>query len=273
VLARFGSVTLYTYTLLIDLGLVAALAVLYLRAPAGRAARWLDAGLLAAVGGFFGARLVYVVAHGDFYFPNLDEIFQVWRGGLSWAGAAGGAALFAWLYSLRQREPLAPIVDALAWPIALLGLLGWGGCLAAGCAYGYEVQPGILPTFLTTTAPDLFGLSVLRFATQTVGVAWSVLSLIFLWAAARGPGQRWAAGATGAYALALVALGVFGLSFTRGDPAPLLSGIRLDTLGAALVLLGAAAAWALRVLQPPASTPARAESQASPRADEPMQST
>jgi phosphatidylglycerol:prolipoprotein diacylglycerol transferase len=212
-----------------------------------------------------------VVAHGDFFFPNLDEIFQVWRGGLSWTGAVAGAALFVWLYGLRQRERLAPIMDALAWPIVTLGLLGWGGCLAAGCAYGYEAQPGILPAFLTTTAPDLFGLSVLRFATQSVGVAWSVLTLVFLWAVTRGPSQRWPAGAAGAYALALVALGVFGLSFTRGDPAPLVSGIRLDTIGAALVLVSAAAAWALTVLRPPAPTSTPATSMdltASPLADE-----
>jgi len=255
VLAQFGPITLYTYTILIDLGLAVALAALYLRAPAGRAARWLDAGLAAAVGGFFGARLVYVVAHGDFYFPNLDEIFQVWRGGLAWAGAVGGAALFAWLYSLRRREPLAPIVDAIAWPIVLLGLFGWGGCLAAGCAYGYEVVPGQLPALLTTTAPDLFGLSVLRFATQLMGIVWSLLSLLFLWSVQRGSATRWPAGALGAYALGLVALGIFGLSFTRGDPAPMLAGFRLDSLGSALVLLSATFAWAITVMRPPA--PAR----------------
>ena len=258
VLAQFGPITLYTYTILIDFGLAVALAALYLRAPAGRAARWLDAGLAAAVGGFFGARLVYVVVHGDFYFPNLDEIFQVWRGGLAWAGAVGGAALFAWLYSLRRREPLAPIVDVLAWPIALLGLFGWGGCLAAGCAYGFEVTPGGWPALLTTTAPDLFGLSVLRFATQAVGVAWSLLALFLLWGVARGPASKWPPGALGAYALGLVALGIFGLSFTRGDPAPMFSGFRLDSVGGALVLLAATFAWAITVLRPPAPTPASA---------------
>jgi phosphatidylglycerol:prolipoprotein diacylglycerol transferase len=250
VLAQFGPITLYTYTILIDLGLAVGLAALYWRAPVGRSARWLDAGLAAAVGGFFGARLVYVVAHGDFYFPNLDEIFQVWRGGLAWSGGVAGAALFAWLYSLRRREPLGPIVDALAWPIGLLGLLGWSGCLAGGCAYGYEVTPGQLPTLLTTTAPDLFGLSTLRLATQALGVVWSLVSLLLLWGVARSTARRWPAGALGAYALSLVALGVFALSFTRGDPAPTLGGFRLDTVGSALVLVSATAAWGLTVLRP-----------------------
>ena len=269
VLAQIGPITLYTYTILIDLGLAVALAALYLRAPAGRASRWLDAGLAAAVGGFFGARLVYVVVHGDFYFPNLDEIFQVWRGGLAWTGAVGGAALFAWLYSLRRREPLSPIVDALAWPIALLGLFGWGGCLAAGCAYGFEVAPGQLPALLTTTAPDLFGLSVLRFATQIMGVIWSLLVLLFLWSVHRGIAARWPAGALGAYALALVALGIFASTFTRGDPAPMLSGFRLDSVGSALVLLAATGAWATTVLRPPAPTPAPAANiDPAPPADE-----
>jgi phosphatidylglycerol:prolipoprotein diacylglycerol transferase len=248
-LAQVGPFTLYTYTLLIDLGLAAGLAALYLRAPARRGARWLDAGLAAIVGGFLGARLLYVIVNGDFYFPNIDEIVQVWRGGLAWPGAAAGALLGAWVYTSRKRERLAPILDTLALPIALLGLLGWGGCLAAGCAYGHEVAPGELPGWLTTTAPDLFGLSVPRFATQRVGLAWSALALLFVWSAQRGRGRRWPAGALGAYALSLVALGAFGLGFTRGDPAPLIAGYRADVVGSAVVLLGATLAWAMTILR------------------------
>jgi phosphatidylglycerol:prolipoprotein diacylglycerol transferase len=249
VLAQVGPFTLYTYTLLIDLGLAVGLAALYLRAPAGRGPRWLDAGLAAIVGGFLGARLLYVIVNGDFYFPNIDEIVQVWRGGLAWPGAAAGALLGAWVYTSRKRERLAPILDVLAFPIVLLGLLGWGGCLAAGCAYGYEVAPGELPGWLTTTAPDLFGLSVPRFATQRVGLAWSALTLLFVWSAERGRGWRWPTGALGAYALSLVALGAFGLGFTRGDPAPLVAGYRADVAGSAVVLLAATVAWAMSLLR------------------------
>ena len=264
VLARLGPFTFYTYTVLIDLGLLAALAVLYWRAPAGRGPRWLDAGLSAIVGGFIGARLLFIIVNGDFYFPHIDEVLQVWRGGLAWPGAVAGALFGLWFYTARRREALPPLVDALALPVGLLGLLGWGGCLAAGCAYGVEVAPGQLPAFLTTTAPDLFGLSVPRFAAQTVGLAWSVLALALLWAIARGPGRRpalvllgWRAGAQGALALSLVAAGLFGLSFARGEPTLFISGLRIETVGSGLVLAGALLAWLLTVLRPaPPAAPA-----------------
>ncbi len=259
VLARLGPFTFYTYTVLIDLGLLAALVVLYLRAPAGRGARWLDAGLAAIVGGFIGARLLFITVNGDFYFPHIDEVLQLWRGGLAWPGAAAGALFGAWFYTARRREALPPILDALALPVALLGLLGWGGCLAAGCAYGVEVAPGQLPAFLTTTAPDLFGLSVPRFATQIVGLAWSGVALIVVWAIARSPGRHWRAGALGALALSLVAAGLFGLSSTRGEPTLYISGLRIETVGSGLVLAGGLLAWLAAVLRPaPPPTPASA---------------
>jgi phosphatidylglycerol---prolipoprotein diacylglyceryl transferase len=250
VLAQLGPFTFYTYTVLIDLGLAVALAVLFLRAPAGRGPRWLDAGLAATLGGFIGARLLFISVNGDFYFPHIDEVLQVWRGGLAWPGAAAGALFGLWAYAQRQHEPLPPLLDALALPVALLGLLGWGGCLAAGCAYGVEVAPGQLPAVLTTTAPDLFGLSVPRFATQLVGLAWSALALLIICALLRGPARGWRPGLLGALALALVAAGLLALSFTRGEPTLYVAGLRIETVGSGLVLIAALLLGGLMLTRP-----------------------
>jgi phosphatidylglycerol---prolipoprotein diacylglyceryl transferase len=247
ILAQIGPFTLYTYTVLIDAGLAVALAALYFQAPTGRAWRWLDLGLAAIIGGFVGARLLYVSVNADYYLPHIDEVVQVWQGGLSWLGAPAGALLGAWLYARRRREPLGPVVDALAVPFGLLSLLAWAGCLAAGAAYGYQVAPGQLPAWFVSQAPDIFSLVMPRFPTQALGVAWSVLALLAIWGTRRGPGARWPSGALGAYALSLAALGVFLLSFTRGDPAPLMAGYRIDVVGGALVLVAATSAWVLRL--------------------------
>jgi phosphatidylglycerol---prolipoprotein diacylglyceryl transferase len=254
VLAQLGPFTLYTYTVLIDAGIAAALAALYLQAPAGKRALWLDIGLAATMGGFVGARLLYVSLNAGYYLPHIDEVVQVWQGGLAWPGAPAGALLGAWLYARSRREGLARVVDALALPVGLLSLLSWSGCLAAGCAYGYEMTPGQLPGWLVSQAPDLYGLVVPRFPTQALGMAWSMLALLAIWGtlrAQRQSGRHWAAGAVGAYALSLAALGVFGLSFTRGDPAPLVSGFRIDVVGSALVLVIATAAWVWRLTRLP----------------------
>jgi len=264
VLAQIGPFTLYAYTVLIDAGLVVALAALYYQAPVGKAWRWLDLGLAAAIGGFVGARLLYVSINADYYLPHIDEVVQVWQGGLAWLGAPAGAFVGAWLYARGRREPLGPVFDALALPFGLLSLLAWAGCLAAGAAYGYAVAPGQLPSWFVSQAPDIFGLVMTRFPTQALGIAWSVLALLAIWGTRRGTGTRWAPGALGAYSLSLAALGVFLLSFTRGDPAPLVRGYRIDVVGAALVLVAATGAWAFRLARGTPPSPAPAADSAAP---------
>jgi phosphatidylglycerol:prolipoprotein diacylglycerol transferase len=245
ILLQIGPITISTYTALIAVGAAVGLAALYWRAPAGKRTRWLDAGLAAMVGGLIGARLVYVAANADYYLPHLEEVIQLWQGGLAWPGAPLGALAGAWIYSRRTGEALGPILDALAVPIVLLSVLGWGGCMAAGCAYGYEVAPGQLPAWLTSYAPDLFGIVALRFATQALGIGLSLLALAAVAGLPRA--RKWAAGAHGLYALSLVAVIMFGLSFTRGDPTPLVRGYRLDSVGGAIVLLAATGLWLLRL--------------------------
>ncbi len=243
VLFRLGSFSVQTYTALIDLGLAVSLAWLYLGAPKAKAGRWFDAGLAAAFGGLLGARLVYCFANGGYYLEHPEEIILIWQGGLDWSGAVVGGLLGAGLYTSRIREPLAPIFDLLAWPVVILSLLGWGGCLAAGCAYGAELAPGQGPAWLAVNAPDLYGVVALRWPTQMLGLIWSLLALGALWLARR---WSWRGGGRGFYALALVALGAFGLSFLRGDPDPFAGTLRLDTLLSGLVLVFTIGGWVWR---------------------------
>jgi prolipoprotein diacylglyceryltransferase len=241
VLFQIGSFQLNTYTALIDVGFAVALVALYRRAPAEKKMLWLDAGLAAIVGGFIGARLVYALVNGNYYALHPEEAFMVWRGGLAWPGAVVGGLLGTSLYCSLKREPLRPLLDALALPIALLGLLSWGGCLAGSCAYGYDVQPGQLPAWMTLTAPDIYGIVAPRWPTQAAGALWSLFVMLVVWNTART--MRWPAGANAAYAISLTALGAFLLAFTRGDPMPLINAIRLDLLGSGLILLIATAVW------------------------------
>jgi phosphatidylglycerol:prolipoprotein diacylglycerol transferase len=252
VLFRLGPIAFNTYTVLVDIGLAVALYTLYRTAPEDKRQTWLDAGIAATVGGFIGARLVYAIVNGDYYLTHMVEIFEVWRGGLAWPGAVLGGWLGAALYCSRKREPLGPIIDALALPIGLMGLLSWGGCLAAGCAYGYEVQPGELPAGMVMNAPDLYGLVSPRWPTQVAGMLWSGFTLAAVWGVRR---QRWPAGARGLYALSLTALGAFVLAFTRGDPIPFVNGLRLDVVASAAILLTTSILWAAITTRKPTDTP------------------
>lgn len=244
VLLRLGPVTLYTDAVLLNLGVVIGLVALYLRAPAALRARWVDAGLAALVAGLFAGRLGYVFVHAGYYAGQPGEALAVWLGGLSWSSAAAGAVLGLLGYARWRRLPVGPLLDALALPLAVFGLLAWTGCWASSCAYGVEVDPAAFPAGMASTAPDLYGLTTARWPTQLAGIVWSLVALLSVWAARR---SAWGNGALGWFALAQVALGAFILGFMRGDPAPTVSGIRLDVIGSALVLVAASGAWMLRV--------------------------
>jgi phosphatidylglycerol:prolipoprotein diacylglycerol transferase len=251
ILAQLGPVTVYTFSALVNLGVAAGLAWLYWRAPAQHKTAWLDLGLAATAGGLAGARLTYVAVNAGYYANHPLEAFLIWQGGLAWPGAALGALLGAAWLARRRGLALGPLLDALALPLALLSALTWGGCLAAGCAYGAEVAPGELPAWLVSNAPDLYGRVAPRWPTQAAGIGWSLVLLAAVNANRR---RSWPAGALGLYALSLVALGAFLISFVRGDPTPLVAGFRLDVVGSAVCLVAASLVWAY-LLRRPAPTP------------------
>jgi len=244
VLLRLGPVTLYTDAVLLNLGAVIGLGALYLRAPAVSRSRWVDAGLVALVAGLFCGRLGYVFVHGSYFAGQPGEALAVWLGGLSWPSAAAGAVLGLLGFARWRRLPAGPLVDALALPLAVFGLLAWGGCWASSCAYGVEVDPATFPAGMASVAPDLYGLTIARWPTQLVGLAWSLVVVVAVWAARR---SEWGSGAHGWFALALVAFGAFILAFMRGDPAPTVGGVRLDVIGSGLVLVVALGAWLMRL--------------------------
>jgi hypothetical protein len=83
-----------------------------------------------------------------------------------------------------------------------------------------------------------------------MGAAWSVFVMLAVYGTRW---QGWPEGARGWFALSQAALGAFSLSFLRGDPMPLFSGLRLDTVGGALVLVASTAAWLMAQRKKPNS--------------------
>jgi prolipoprotein diacylglyceryltransferase len=149
--------------------------------------------------------------------------------------------LALWAYGRVRREPAWALADALAVPILILSALAWLGCAAGACAPGREVQPGALPAWFLVDWPDNFGISALRWPTQVLGAAWSLL-LIPLLALARPLPD----GGRVLLALAGIALGALALAFTRGDAMPQIAGLRLDAVGSGVVLGLAVLAFAIR---------------------------
>jgi phosphatidylglycerol:prolipoprotein diacylglycerol transferase len=199
-----------------------------------------DAGLWSLLGGLLGARIVFVLAHLGYYGSNPLEILQIWQGGLSWSGAAVGAPLALFVYTSVRKRPFWDLADALAAPSALLALGLWVGCQLDHCAYGVRVQSGSM----AIVSPDIFGVVLPRWPTQLVG---AVCSGLVLTGAVLLRDRLPRPGILASLTLALLAAIMLLLSLTRGDPVGAILGVRLDTIGAAAILVAALVALGLRV--------------------------
>jgi prolipoprotein diacylglyceryltransferase len=244
-----------TFPILFAIGTLAGLLWLLFGDPVRRlSGRWrdadaaaflrLDAGLAALAAGLVGARLAHVAAHWDYFASHLTEAFSFSAGGLSWVGGALGAMVGLAAFAGLRRAPVWAVADALALPVALLAAVSWGGCLVDGCAYGRPLSSGSPSLF----ASDFFDSRLARWPTQAVGLLSCfalVLGLLALEPRGLRPGLLACLTTTG--------LGLLGmaLSFTRGDPVPLLAGVHLDFIGAAVVaVLGVAGLISLRRPKP-----------------------
>lgn len=249
-----GPIVFSTYTLLIDIGLLGALAWLWRRAPQHerQSARWLDAGLGAAVGAAIGGRAAFALGNWVYFQDHVVEIFRLWEGGYAWPGALIGGALGVFIYGALRREPAALILDELALPALAVAALGWVGCAAASCAAGRDVPPGALP--FAVNWPDLYGVVLPRWPAQLIGLALCVIAFAYLLSQRD---RRWPRGFRFAASFTLIAIIMFLVSFVRGDDMPLVGGWRLDSaVNAVMIVIGGAAMGVARALHQQDSTAA-----------------
>jgi len=223
ILARYGPYLLHTWTVILWLGVAAALGVsaaLARRDRRGALDGWLDGALAAAAGALLVGRVVFVWLNAAYFAENPAEAWQIQRGGLNYHGALLGGLAGLWLWARLTRRPFYRYAALLAPGLALLTAFGWAACGVAGCAYGLPAAPGPLAADL----PDSLGVHALRYRTQPAG-AFGALAVFVaaLWAYGRTQPARLFWGTLAGLSLvhAAVTLG-------RGDPAPLLFGLRLD---------------------------------------------
>jgi phosphatidylglycerol:prolipoprotein diacylglycerol transferase len=223
ILFRIGSYTVYSYTVLLVLGLVAGTWRVYCIASRRMAqpAVVLDMGFWALIGGVFGARAGYVLANWAYFRDHIERALDIRGGGLSWHGALLGAGLaFAIWYVVRSRSGGVPgwaaLLDAAAPGIALGGALGWTGCLLTGACYGAEATGFAAPlSWLSARLPDIYGVDASRFLTQP----WMIACCLVLWGELEWLSRRpaWVPGTRFVGLLLLYALADLGVWFLRGD--------------------------------------------------------
>ena len=251
---RYGPFFLYGYSVVLGLGVLAALGVTALLArrrgplppiplpvggvrvgsaadegvsgplpnplPVGEGTSgWLDGALAAGGGALLGGRAVFVWLNAAYFAENPAEAGQLWLGGLNYHGALLGGLAALWLWARLSGRPFRRYAGLLAPGLALLVAFGWAACAVEGCAYGRAAAPGLWAGDL----PDDAGVYALRYRTQLAGALGALLVFAgACWAAGRvRPATLFWATLSG---LALVH-GVVALG--RGDPSPVVLGMGL----------------------------------------------
>ena len=241
---RYGPFFLYGYSVVLGLGVLAALGVTAWRArredplpnplPEGEGTRgWLDGGLAAAGGALVAGRAVYVWLNAAYFAENPAEAWQLWSGGLNYHGALLGGLAALWLWARLTRRPFLRYAALLVPGLALLVAFGWAACAVEGCAYGRAATPGPWAADL----PDDSGVYALRYRTQIAGAVGALAVFGLAWGAA----ARLRPSALFWVTLGGLALVHAGVALGRGDPSPVVLGARLD-LWVELGLLAAAVA-------------------------------
>ena len=236
ILARYGPFFLYTYSVVLWLGVGAALGLAAALARPRGPRDWFDGALAAAAGALLAGRVVFVRLNAEYFAENPSEAWQLRLGGLNYHGALLGGLVGLWLWARLTRRLCYPYAALLAPGMALLAACGWAACSFEGCAYGLPAAPGLLAANL----PDNLGVYAVRYRTQLFGALGSlaVLALsLWAWRRARPARLFWGTLAGLSLVHAAVALG-------RGDPSPLLFGLRLDLLVDLAISAVATAAWA-----------------------------
>lgn len=242
ILGRYGPFFLYSYTVVMGLGLAAGIGLsawfVKKEKDGQRFAGWLDGLLVSLAAALVGGRIGFVWANWSYFQERPDEIWLAWQGGLSYYGALIGGLLSFWLWTLWKRRKGWTQVSftayaALLMPgIVLAHLFGWLACWLEGCAYGQET----VISWFSADLPDSFGVFAVRYQSQLFGFGLTLVVFLlemFLRKRLNPSLFFW-------MMLGLICLAYGLVTLVRGDPVPIIGTFRLDTIvSVGLVLAGA----------------------------------
>jgi phosphatidylglycerol:prolipoprotein diacylglycerol transferase len=151
-----GGISIFGFGLMLFLALLASMNLAAWRAKhAGLDPNIIyDLAFWLILSGLLGARLFYVVQHGE-AIHSFWDIFKIWRGGIVLYGSVIGGLVGIWAFWRYQRFPFWPTLDAIAPAVAMGVAIGRVGCFLNGCCFGDVCDPAVVPWALTFPARTL----------------------------------------------------------------------------------------------------------------------
>jgi len=215
----FGTITVYTYGVLLAAAYLLGLQLALTRAKARGLdqTRVMDLGIYIIISALVGAKLLLLVTNFQAFKANPAELFNLFREAGVFYGGLILAVVVALLYIRRVGLPLWTTCDVFAPGIALGHVVGRFGCFFAGCCFG---KPTSVPWAITFTDPFAAAnvgtpLGVPLHPTQLYEAGAELLILIFLLTTEK-LGRKFAGRTFWLYML-LYAISRYIIEFYRGD--------------------------------------------------------
>ncbi len=157
---KLGPLTIYSYGLMMALGVGLGLWFLYVQAKkqALAAPRALDAAFYILLVSIVGAKLILLFGDLSRYTRNPKELLNLARSGGVFQGGLIFGVLFALWYFRRHKLPTWKMADLIGPALALGHGFGRIGCFAAGCCYGRECRLPWGVTFSDPRAEQITGI-------------------------------------------------------------------------------------------------------------------
>lgn len=211
-LFSIGPITVYGYGLMIAIGIIAAYFTGEYRAKKKNLDpdRVFSIVIWALLGGFLGAKLLYIATRLDDIMENPEILMNLSDGFVVYGGIIGGIAA-GMIYCHVKKLSFLRYFDLLIPSVALAQGFGRIGCFLAGCCYGRETSCSIGIVFHDSKfAPN----GVKLVPTQLLSSGFDfLLFFVLVWIDKKKTGD----GQTAGMYLILYSIGRFVLEFFRGD--------------------------------------------------------
>lgn len=142
ILFKFGPITVYSYGLMIAIGIISALLLSTYRAKklGFNEDVIIDLGIYGIIGGFIGSKLLFWMVEFQNVIHDPKYIFETLTGGFVVYGGIMGGVLTGYIYCKKKHLDFWGYLDLVVPAIAMAQGFGRIGCFATGCCFGRETD-------------------------------------------------------------------------------------------------------------------------------------